>query len=763
MKKLIREMHRRSLWQVLGIYAAGSWVALEVVAQLADSLALPEWVDPLAVVLLVIGFPIVMATAFVQEKPAQPGSQPPVDTPAELEADDSRAPSAGAGHRLFTWRNALGGGVLAFLLLGTLVGAFMVLRSAGIGSAGSLVAKGLLDDRAPVIVADFAASDSLLGRAATEAFRIDLSQSPAVQVLEPSMLAAGLARMERAPADGLSTDVALELAVREGISAVVAGEITPAGRGFVLSARVLEPTGGQALASARETATDTSLVLEAIDKLSKRIRERVGESYASLRADPALEKVTTASLDALQRYSEALRAFEVRGDDELGIALLEEAVVLDPGFAMAWRKLGVELRNNQASPARVNEALTRAYEHRERLSERERHLASATYYTTVTGEIEKAIASYERLLDRDPNDSWAANNASILYQRLGDYERAEEYMERALRSDSSAHVSFTNLAVVKFRVGKRDEAWDLLDLAQQKFPDNPALDLWIAAVHAGERRYEVADSMVRELDDAYPSHLEIRRAAAARLAHHAATRGRLAEAAEYRERATALTLEIGQPEDVLPFAAFDGWMELLSARDTAAALEAMALGLDRTPIETLPFADRPYFWLVAFYAMAGEPDVARRYLEEYEAGATQDQMRAAEADLKRARAHLVVAEGDPVRAAAMYAEAESGDCTICTLAHRALAWEAAEAPDSAYLYWQLYLDDPQPNRMFWDASTLGTALERAAVLAGQLGDAEAAALYYGQLIDLWAEADPEIQPRVEAARSRLEEIVRERG
>ena len=65
MKNLIHEMHRRSLWQVLGIYAAGSWVALEIVAQLAESLALPQWVDPFAVVLLVIGFPIVMATAFV--------------------------------------------------------------------------------------------------------------------------------------------------------------------------------------------------------------------------------------------------------------------------------------------------------------------------------------------------------------------------------------------------------------------------------------------------------------------------------------------------------------------------------------------------------------------------------------------------------------------------------------------------------------------------------------------------------------------------
>lgn len=763
MKKLIHEMHRRSLWQVLGIYAAGSWVALEVVAQLAESLALPDWVDPLAVVLLVIGFPIVMATAFVQETPRGVGPEDEPEAPADAETEVRTRAEGRPGHWLLTWRNAIVGGVLAFLLLGTLVVTFMLLRSAGIGSAGSLVAKGLLDERAPVVVADFTAPDSMLGRAATEAFRIDLSQSPAVQVLEPAALAAGLARMNRSPAGGLETGVALELAVREGIPAVVAGEITPAGRGFVLSARVLEPSEGLALASARETAADTASILEAIDRLSKRIRERVGESYASLRADPPLEKVTTGSLEALQRYSEALHAFDVKGDDELGIALLEEAVALDPEFAMAWRKLGVELGNNYASTARVNEALTRAYEHRERLSERERQLASASYYTTVTGEREKAIAAYERLLDRDPNDRWAANNASILYQRLGDYDRAEEYMERALRSDSSAHIAFTNLAVVKFKVGKREEAWELLRLAQQKFPDNPALDLWIAAVHGGERRYEVADSMVRELDDAYASHLGIRKAVAGRLSHHAAAQGQVASAAEYRERAATLSEEIGEPEDALIYAVYDGWAQLLTVRDTAAALEAVARGLQRTPLESLSFADRPYFELVWFYALAGEGDTARRFLEEYEEGATENQKRAAELDLGRARAHLVLADGDPAGAAELYAQEESGDCTICTLGNQALAWEAAGEADSALVYWRRYLDDPQPNRLFWDAGYLGTALERAGTLAEELGDTEAAALYYGQLIDLWADADPDVQPRVEAARARLEDIVRSRG
>ena len=763
MKKLIHEMHRRSLWQVLGIYAAGSWVALEVVAQLAESLALPEWVDPFTVVLLVIGFPIVMATAFVQESRGEVQAAPDPQPAPEPSPTAQNAPAAQAGHRLLTWRNAIVGGILAFLLLGTMVGAFMLLRSAGIGSAGSLVAKGLLDERAPVVVADFVAPDSMLGRAATEAFRIDLSQSPAVQVLEPAFLSDALARMERSARGGLPGDLAMELAVREGIPAVVAGEITPAGRGFVLTARVLEPSGGTTLASARETAPDTASVLEAIDKLSKRIRERVGESYASLRADPPLEKVTTGSLEALQRYTEALHAFQVRGDDERGMSLLEEAVELDPQFAMAWRKLGVELRNNFASQARVNEALTRAYENRDRLPERERQFASAAYYTTVTGEIEKAVAAYERILDRNPNDAWAANNAAILYGRLRDNEREEAYMERALALDSSAYTSYTNLANVKFGLGKRDDGWALLRQAQGRFPDNPSLDLWIGMVHGSERDYETADSISRDLADRYSSHLGVRKTTTTRLAAHAAARGQLAEAAQYREQAADLAIETDEPDDVLVYAFWNAFGLLLNAQDTAAAVAAVAAGLERMPIEDLPFADRKHFWFVDFYSLAGEEELARAYMEAYEAGATDHQKQAEERDIRQARANLAYAAGEPVEAARLYAAADEGDCTICTLYYRATAWDAAGQPDSAFVYWQRYLDDPQSNRMFWDQNGLGASLERAAQLADELGDAESAALYYGQFVDLWAAADPVLQPRVESARARMAEIVRERG
>ncbi|MEE8176278.1 MAG: hypothetical protein V3T97_06670, partial [Gemmatimonadota bacterium] len=334
LKNLINEAHRRSLWQVLGIYLVASWLAFQVVQTLTEGLGLPDWVPPFALVLLLIGFPIVLATAFVQE------AGPTQSTEAAAESTERAAPSTestpsfeastaqagGAHHRLFTWRNAILGGVAAFALLGVVTAGYMAMRTFGIGPAGTLVARGLIDERAPILLAEFKSGDSLLARAATEAFRVDLSQSIVVRLVEPGFVTEALTRMARPSTDRLDVDLASELAVREGIQAVIAGEIVRAGGGYVLSARLIAPGDRAVLVSHRETASDSTQIIPAIDELSKRLRERIGESLVSIRANPPLEQVTTANLEALRKYSQAVEAIEVEGDPDRGIALLEEAV-----------------------------------------------------------------------------------------------------------------------------------------------------------------------------------------------------------------------------------------------------------------------------------------------------------------------------------------------------------------------------------------------------------------------------------------------------
>ena len=108
-------------------------------------------------------------------------------------------------------------------------------------------------------------------------------------------------------------EVAREVAVREGIPAVIGGEIVEAGGGYVLTASVVSADLGTVLASHRETAKDDAEIIPAIDRLSRKIREMIGESFTSLRADPPLAAVTTSSLEALKLFSEAQDAIDRRG------------------------------------------------------------------------------------------------------------------------------------------------------------------------------------------------------------------------------------------------------------------------------------------------------------------------------------------------------------------------------------------------------------------------------------------------------------------
>jgi hypothetical protein len=344
LKNLVNEAHRRSLWQVLGIYLVASWLVFQVVQTLTEGLGLPDWVPPFALILLLIGLPIVVATAFVQEGGPTAGTKAEVpadgaatiegaaggesaaphgDVPPPLPSPEVDTEELGTHHWLFTWRNAILGGVLGFALLGVLTAGYMATRSLGIGPAATLVARGVIDEREPILLADFESTDSLLARAATEAFRVDLSQSSVVGLVEPGFVAGALERMDRQPESDLNVELASEIAVREGIQAVIAGEIVRAGGGYVLSARVISPADGASLLSHRETAADSTEIIPAIDDLSKRLRERIGESLVSIRGDPPLERVTTPDLEALRKYSQAIRAIELEGDEARGISVLE--------------------------------------------------------------------------------------------------------------------------------------------------------------------------------------------------------------------------------------------------------------------------------------------------------------------------------------------------------------------------------------------------------------------------------------------------------
>ena len=136
------------------------------------------------------------------------------------------------------------------------------------------------------------------------------------------------------------------------MKAIVTGDVTGLGNGFVIALRLVAADSGTVLAAFQTTVDGPSKLVSGVDELTRKLRGKIGESLKSVQASPPLEQVTTSSYEALKAYTEGARAFDVEHDFPKAIPLLRRAVTIDTGFATAWRKLGTAL-NNSFYPASV--------------------------------------------------------------------------------------------------------------------------------------------------------------------------------------------------------------------------------------------------------------------------------------------------------------------------------------------------------------------------------------------------------------------------
>ena len=763
MPNLADRVRNHRLFGVLAVYLGASWLILQVVDIVKQNLGLPDWVFPFALLLLLIGLPIILATAFLHGTGGAPETARSVaPVAAEPSRDAGRSELEETGRRLLTWRNALLGGGLAFLFLAVVTGGFMYMRSAGIGPVGSLVAKGVLEERSRVVLAEFEAADSLLARTVTESFRVDLAQSPVVDLVEPDSIANGLARMNRPEDTSLSEQTARELAVRDGYPAVVAGELAPVGTGYVLTARLVAAVDGAVLASARASARDAAALLDAIDDVSAKLREQIGESYTSLRETPSLAHVTTGSLDALKKYTQAQDARHRDGNPEAAARLLEEAVAIDSTFALAWRDLATILSNQSESWARQVDASERAYRFRDRLSERERYLVEANYYQEVADEPRKVIESYEAMLRLDSTDAQALNNIGYTYYRQADWENALAWYGRAHEADPDVAMHLANVATTRANLGDYAAA-DSLYAELDSVSDNPDWDLWRAGYRWQKGDETGAREILEEVLREHPNRQGATTRARGGLAALDLVRGRLARATAAMEGQADRAADAGADAIALRMSLAAAAWRLEVARDTAGALAALDAALARVDVDSLPALDRPWFEIAGLLLEAGEIERGREALERMWREVPdllkpgQEKYRAGEL------AMVSAAEGRPLEALEAFRTLPPWPCVPCRQRIEARLLDEAGRADSAVAYYERYLVEPWNHRIWNDASWLAPTHERLGQLYDERGDLEAAALHFARFVELWEDADPELQPRVRAAKTRLEAILRERG
>jgi tetratricopeptide (TPR) repeat protein len=727
---------RAAVW--FGIAATA---VLAIVFALTSQLGLPGWVLGAAAVLLAVQLPLILVTSRIEQVRAL-----------------ARAKGEDRARGLLTWRRALSAAGSAFAVLGVVVAAYMGMWMMGIGPAGALVAAGTLEERERILVADFHSltMDSLLTAAVTEAFRLALAQSPLVTLVEPARVRRTLARMERPPDTRLDAEISREVAVRDGVKAVVVGEVESFGSGFVICAELATASDGAVLAGFRETASDTTGLLAAIDQLSGRFRERLGESLRTIRADDPLSDVTTFSLEALRKYSLGVRAVDT-GDIVRARSLLQEAAAIDTTFAMAYRKLGTVSLDR----AEQVDMLSKAFAYRHRLTDRERYLTEGTYYGSVTGERQKAITAYESLLDRYPTDFTALNNLAGLYLWFRDYQGALELYQRAVAVDSSETSGFANLLSVQFMMGDSAAARRTLEELAARAPDNVRTVQRGASFVAALGEYDTGRAVANNLLETQRSNVVAQTVALQLLTGLDLLQGRIRSAEEHVRDAARAAENSGVYNMALTVEMQLAFVDMWFRDDPAGGLRRVNAALERYPLEDMDPLNRPYLFLAQFYAFAGEPALARETLEQFARENDVNMLRLLDGIDQAIEGLVDLAENRPDAAIPKFRTADRGSCPICVLPLLAAAYDQAGQADSAIAAYERYVQRPWLQRLLVDQSFLAAAHERLGELYRQRGNRADAIRHFTRFVELWEAADPELQPRVQAARASIAELLRE--
>jgi Acetylornithine deacetylase/Succinyl-diaminopimelate desuccinylase and related deacylases len=496
---------------------------------------------------------------------------------------------------------------------------------------------------------------------------------------------------------------------------VVIGQIDPVGKGYVLSASLIGSADGRVLTAVRETATDEGQLLSAIDGLSKKLRERVGESLVSIRENPPLEQVTTGSLPALRKYSEAFRLDE---DDkpEAAIPLLQEAVALDTGFAMAYRKLAVILGNVGGNDAGQVAAATRAYSHRDRLPELEADLTTAYYHQFVDYDPAKAIAAYRAALSINPDNTVALNNLSVALQHGRQWVEAESLAVRATHLGRGASF-FQNAASSEVAQGHFDAVDSTLAHYAAKAPASPGLLYLRAETAIGRQDYAAGARLLSQLRAAQPASPGWQAVTTFGLSRLSRLTGRIADAERYLRANMSVNESRGAVGAYLGDAVELGLLQLDFRGRPDSGLAVISTALAKYPLAGVPVPDRPYAHLIAGYGRLGKADEARRLWREYETSVPEAYRRG---DMLRSYAAGILAEADrrPAQAEAAYGQwyQEFGECGVCGLFDLARLADQAGRTDSAIALYDRAFAAPSLQRYQLDAVQLAPALKRAGEL-----------------------------------------------
>ena len=341
----------------------------------------------------------------------------------------------------------------------------------GVAAAGAFLyfhpSRKVLTEKDTIVLADFdnSTGDPVFDGTLRRGMAVQLEQSPFLSLIEDDRIRQVLREMGQPAGARLTPAVARELCVRTASTAVLDGSIAPLGSQYVLGLRARDCAGGKVLAEEQVQAARKEDVLPALDQMAGKFRTQVGESLASVeKYDTPLAEATTSSLEALKAYSLGLNKLHAGAFTE-ALPFFSRAVELDPNFAAAYSATSSAYINH-SEPELAAENIRKAYQLRDRVSEREHLGIEVYYYWYGTGELEKAVSSAELLTQTYPRDASPHNRLGALYVRLGNPEKSVEEFHDALRLDPNS--GYLTLGWCLTSLNRLDEAEAVYKLSDER-------------------------------------------------------------------------------------------------------------------------------------------------------------------------------------------------------------------------------------------------------------------------------------------------------
>jgi tRNA A-37 threonylcarbamoyl transferase component Bud32/tetratricopeptide (TPR) repeat protein len=735
--------------RAIGAYAA-AFVVVALLARLAISvIGLPAWVFPGALGVMVVGLPVVLVTALLER-------QRHVFHTTSVAPSGTLARIAIRSPRQFTWRRTvLGGGVALGTFIAT-VAAYMAMRQFGIGPFGTLIGSNTLAARDRVVIADMRGTeaDSGLGAVFAEGLRAGLAESKALRLIAADHATRTLELMQR-PGASLTGDVARDVATRTGAKAILDGNVRSVGASYALTVRLLPVAGGEPMVTLQETAANDADFTSATGRLAKRLRERIGESLRSINAAPELSLVTTASLPALRKYTEGVRA-QYRGDFPTAFRAFREAVAIDSGFASAYSYLGVLLADILRTRQAQSEMLERAYAMRNRATPFERASIEVDYWWAGPNpDHEKMKAAADVAYGIDP-ERGAVNKALSLY-RTRDYQGSVRVLRELMAIDSTTpealqaqyglalaygelgHVDSAITAVNEFRKAGSAIGSAALEMPIPLLSNEDSIPLAIAA------QFRNAPNPFAAEMGATVQRALFRRA------------GRLREsweAGRFEERGMIGRGVSTGPGTSLLYEAID---RALFLDDRAGANRLIDSAQRILPQASLPPRDRytDDYMMAAYFA--GRPELIRPMIESLRRDdPRRPNMGGASNVLAEAESYLALLENRYADALEAVRRTNVGVQPGKAWIRIAKVFDKSGQADSALHYYERYVRTTSFDLMLWsEAMDLAFARRRLAQLYEDRKEYTKAYEMYAAFAHQWRNADPELQPLVRSARARV--------